>query len=153
MRSQVFRRLLLIACSNRKVRTRGLLPAIERYDGVAYRVIRKARREGYFPPNVDIKILSAKYGLIDAEARIVYYDKRMDKQRAVQLRPSVHEELKKCFTQKQYSEIYVDLGKDYLPAIEGFVMPQDSKLVWADGRIGERLSKMKVWLSGSVGRE
>jgi hypothetical protein len=54
------KKLLLIACSNRKVRTRGLLPAIERYDGVTYRVIRKAMREGYFPPNVDVKILAAR---------------------------------------------------------------------------------------------
>jgi len=58
--------LLLIACSSRKLRTKGLLPVIERYDGVTYRVIRKAMREGYFPPNVDIKILSAKLRLVQS---------------------------------------------------------------------------------------
>lgn len=66
------RKLLLLACSNRKIRSKGLMPAIERYDGVNYRVIHKLQREGRFPKNVDVKILSAKFGLIDAQTPIPY---------------------------------------------------------------------------------
>ena len=139
--------LLLIACSNRKSHKPGLLPAIERYDGVSYRVIRKAQREGRFPPNLDINILSAKFGLIDASTPIPYYDQRMDSQRSRELKVRVQEELKRRLVQTQYSEIYIDLGKDYLHAIEGLVALPESKLIFAEGRIGKRLGKLKQWLS------
>lgn len=138
------RRLLLIACSNRKVQTRELLPAIQRYDGVTYRVIRKAMREGYFPPNVDIKILSAEFGLIDAETRIPYYDRRMDRRRAYELKSQVLSTLQVYLEGNQDSEVYIDLGKDYLPAIEG--IGGIDKIVFAKGRIGERLARLKIWL-------
>lgn len=139
------RKLLLIACSNRKRPDAGLLPAIQRYDGVSYRVIRKAQRKGRFSQNVDLKILSAEFGLIDGATPIPYYDRRMDKQRAEELMPQVHRELRVCLAQTRYSEIYVDVGKDYLVALETFAFPE-ARLVLAKGRIGVRLSKLKQWL-------
>lgn len=93
MMSTVPRKMLLIACSNRKKRDKGLMPAIERYDGVNHLVIKKLMREGKFPDNVDIKILSAKFGLIDAAMPIQFYNRRMDTQRAIQLNPQVVEKL------------------------------------------------------------
>ncbi len=141
------RKLLIIACSDRKIRAKDLLPAIERYDGVNYRVIHKMQREGRFPPNVDVKILSAKFGLIDASTPISYYDQRMDRQRAAELRPSVLTHIQRCLAETRYSEIYVDLGADYLPAIELLVVPYEAKFMLAEGRIGERLANLKRWLT------
>lgn len=152
MSRQKRQKLLLIACSNRKVRTKGLLPAIERYDGVTYRVIRKAMREGYFPANVDIKILSAKFGLIDAKTRIPDYDQRMDQGRAKQLQSQVQHELKKQCARK-YAGIYIDLGKDYLIALDDFAFPQNTIIKLASGKIGIRLGKLKRWLTVSKGSE
>lgn len=40
------RYLLILACSQRKRVDAGLLPAIEHYDGVNFRAIHKAKREG-----------------------------------------------------------------------------------------------------------
>src|SRR5947209_3928068 len=56
--------LLLLACSKRKLHTAGLLPAFQRYDGGAFRIVKRALREGHEPLNLAILILSAKYGLI-----------------------------------------------------------------------------------------
>lgn len=54
------RLLLIVSCSQRKRSDLGLLPAIERYDGVYFRLLRKAQREGYWPENLDVLILSAQ---------------------------------------------------------------------------------------------
>jgi hypothetical protein len=141
------RKLLLIACSNRKIRTRGLLSALERYDGVTYRVIRKAQREGYFPQDVDIKILSAKFGLIDAKTRIPYYDQRMDAERARVLQPQVLRSLKRVTSRGQYSQVFINMGKIYFVAIDGFMELLDSRarVGYAAGGIGEKAKAMKEW--------
>jgi hypothetical protein len=39
------RRMLILACSRRKRPDEGLLPAIERYDGPAFRMVRRFLRE------------------------------------------------------------------------------------------------------------
>ena len=56
-------RMLILACSRRKRLDEGLLPAIDRYDGPAFRVLRRFLRER--PAGApDVLILSAKHGLI-----------------------------------------------------------------------------------------
>ena len=57
--------MLILACSRRKRPDDGLLPAIERYDGPAFRVLRRYLRER--PAGApDVFILSAEHGLIGA---------------------------------------------------------------------------------------
>ena len=77
------KRLVILSCSQRKVQSASLMPAIERYDGPAYLVVRKwmrtipdARRDHEF------LILSAEFGLISDSLRIPYYDRRMTVGRA-----------------------------------------------------------------------
>lgn len=76
------RYLLIISCSQRKRSDSGLLPAVEWYDGVNFRVIRKAQREGYWPKNLDLLILSAKHGLLKPDVLLEDYDLRMTRERA-----------------------------------------------------------------------
>ena len=68
------RSLLIISCSSRKINTLGSMPAFERYDGQSYRIICKAIREGCFPTNLDILIISAKFGLLRWDEEIEDYD-------------------------------------------------------------------------------
>ncbi|MGH9907003.1 MAG: DUF6884 domain-containing protein [Pyrinomonadaceae bacterium] len=143
------RSLLLVACSRRKRRTRKLLPAIERYDGGAYRVIRKAQREGSIRRKVDIKIISAKFGLIDGMTAIPFYEQRMTKRRARDLKPRIQRALRMWMSLKNYSEVYVDLGHDYVVAIEGWTVHPGITLLAGSGRIGERLRDLKRWLANS----
>jgi hypothetical protein len=140
--------LLLIACSQRKRLDPEPLPALERYDGNTYRVIRKLRREDRWPFLVDVVILSAEFGLIDADQPIPYYERRMDQARAAELRPTVLATLQERLDgNRQYASVYVELGQDYLPAIDGIdSLCNDTPIVYAQGRIGRRLSSLKQWL-------
>ncbi len=142
------RKLLIVACSNRKKKDKSLLPAIERYDGVNYRVIKKLRREGRFPKNVDVMILSAQYGLIDAMMPIPYYDLRMDRARASELRDQVTARLDTALRARRYDEIFVNMGKVYLGALDSEeTLSNSNRLVkYAEGGIGQKMRAMKEWL-------
>src|SRR4051794_25280888 len=75
------RRLLIIACSDRKYADDRLLPATQRYDGPAFRVLRRYLREQ--PPEPPaIRVLSAEFGLIDDTTLIPRYDRGMTLERA-----------------------------------------------------------------------
>ena len=139
--------LLILACSKRKLDNKELLPAIERYDGGSYRVIRKARREKSNLDNIKILILSAKYGLIEAFTPIANYEQRINQHRAKELNHQVLSKLEKYAKKDSYIEIYLDLGLDYNLAIEGIrnLFPR-SQIIFAKGRIGERLRQLKLWL-------
>ena len=143
------RYLLIIACSQRKRSDNGLLPAIERYDGVNFRVLHKAKREGYLPENLDILILSAKYGLIEASTPIENYDLKMTRQRAMELQGQVSQNLDDYLSKKRYNEIFVNLGKFYLIATTPSkkITELEGKIVYATGGIGQKMSQMKKWLS------
>src|SRR3990172_900462 len=108
--------LLILACSQRKNEDPSLAPAIHLYDGVNYRVLRKFLLERGWPPGLQIKILSAKYGLIDASTIIKPYDLRLDKRTAEKMNKRILNDLKKL---EAPASIFVNLGKDYLPATKG----------------------------------
>ena len=107
-------RLLILSCSSKKRSDQGLLPALERYDGPAYRVVNKFLR--VHPSGVqslDMYILSAEFGLIPSSKPIPDYDRRMTLQRAKELQQPVLNELKQILIGKQYKELFISLGKDY----------------------------------------
>ena len=105
-------------------------------------------REGYFPSNVDIKILSAEFGLIDADTPIPYYDRQMDKRRAQELRSRVQGELKQLTNQTQYAEIFINMGKTYLSVTDnlGAIVGQNTVVKHAEGGIGSKSRSTKLWL-------
>jgi len=141
------RLLLIVSCSRRKRSDLGLLPAIERYDGVSFRLLRKARREGYWPENLDVLILSAKYGLIDISTPIAHYEQRMTRNRANDLKSQVFQVLQTLTQEFSYSAVYVELGKDYQDVMEGLTqLFSASSVVYAKGRIGQRLAHLRQWL-------
>lgn len=125
-----------------------MLPAIERYDGVNYRVIKKLQREGRFPSNVDVMILSARYGLIGAETPIPYYNRCMDRARAIELRNQVTEILSSLLRAREFDEIFVNMGKAYLGAIDNSLqtLAKENHVTYANGGIGQKMKAMKLWL-------
>src|SRR5260221_14613918 len=98
--------MLIIACSQRKCLEPGLLPALERYDGGSYRLLRKAKREGYLPEKLDVLILSAKYGLITASTSIATYEQRMTLERAKELQAQTVQTLQNYVQQNSFREVY-----------------------------------------------
>jgi hypothetical protein len=146
------RYLLIVACSQRKRSDPGLLPAITRYDGGQFRVLRKAQRDGYLPECLDVLILSAKYGLIEASTPIADYEQRMNRKRASELKAQVTQALGVYDRKNIYTQVYVDLGQDYRPAVKGLTeLFKGSQVTLVEGRIGERLRQLKLWLTEKCG--
>lgn len=147
------RRLLILGCSATKRPDPGTLPAIERYDGPAYRVVRKHLAE--LPAGsllgLRILVLSAKYGLIGGWDWIANYDEKLTRSRALELSTR-------------------ELGLDVLAALNaveggwmyggalyrqvvtgacaqaGVMLSPYGLLGWTAGGIGEQLAGLKGWL-------
>lgn len=141
--------LLILSCSQRKRTAPGLLPAIDRYDGPAFQVLRRFLQKR--PSELlDIYILSAEFGLIPSDRQIPLYDRRMAPQRARDLQPRVISELQEVFSAKLYQELFIFAGRDYLPALDGCdaLMPSGFTVRVASSGLGKKLSELHDWLYG-----
>jgi hypothetical protein len=142
--------LLIVACSASKREGQGALPALSLYDGVNFRVIRKFLGEQGWPPGLCIKILSAKYGLLDATDLIETYDERLTATKAGAIRKSILNQLSQS---GRFQSVFVNLGRDYLPAIDGIEhVFSGCQLEYAGGGIGSKMKAMKRWLEGLANR-
>jgi uncharacterized protein DUF6884 len=143
-------RLLLLSCSRSKRPNSELLPAYERYDGPAFRLLRRYLKSSTNAPA--IKILSAEFGLISHDQYIPHYNRRMTVERAQELQPKVVEELDKIVkvdNSKYPKEVFIYLGKDYLKTLEGSnIFLSRAVLRTASGTPGMRLSSLYSWLYG-----
>jgi hypothetical protein len=137
--------LLILGCSDRKTALKGKLPALELYDGVNFRVLRAFLNQHGWPAGLTIKILSAKYGLIDATTLIETYDQRLDKRTAFEMNRKTLNELRRF---GKASSVLVNLGQDYLPTIAGVDRLFHGKIAYAKGAIGLKMKRMKKWLLG-----
>ena len=150
---QVGRRLLLLACTQTKRHASGPMPALRRYDGPSFRVLRKWQSANPDEAaRLDILILSAKFGLITADAPITDYDRRLTPERADELGQAVSAGLTAFVTQHgPYTATLVHLGKDYRPAIvlEQIQDPAFGHITFTSGGIGTRLGQLKRWLAAT----
>ena len=138
---------MILGCSQKKNPFPLPMKAMDRYTGVNFTLIKKFSSERTVPPTLDIYIISARYGLLHSEDFIEDYDLRMTIQRAQHLHGNIMKGLQALTTSRTYNEIFVNLGKDYLPAIEGFEELVTCPVQYAGGRIGEKMSAMKRWLN------
>ncbi len=142
-------RLLILSCSQKKHSSPSLLPALERYDGPAFRVINKFMRVCPFESQfLDIYILSAKFGLIPSSQLIPNYDHRMTLQKVRELQLPTLTELKKILVDKQYDELFISMGKDYLRVLVGYesLIPVNLKVVISTGVMGRKQADLRNWL-------
>lgn len=140
------RRLLVLGCSQVKREALGNLPAIDRYDGSSYRVLRNYLRTSQWPSDLSVAILSAKYGLVGGFTDIEHYDQRMTTVRASELEPSCIHTLSNWAD--NHSSIHLSLGKDYLPALSSAVNNElHSKTKIFEGPIGMKLNQIKGLLN------
>ena len=142
--------LLIIGCSQRKIKSPGEIPAIERYDGPTYRCLRKFRDTCGFPKNLRILILSAKYNLIFPETHIADYNQKMTLSHAASIAVDVQCDLIRCllFYDIAYGgtdQVFINLGKTYMRALDGFGWSTISTME-ASGGIGMKTQQMKAWL-------
>lgn len=137
------RRLLVLACSERKRNDSEPIRALDRYDGPAFRVVRR-----YLAvtddQQLDLRILSAKYGLIRPEQPIRSYDLQMTTGRASEAIGVVLPETRRLLGSGRYHDVLFYGGRAYraavLPAIESGELPATS------GSLGRQLSQLRAWL-------
>lgn len=149
-------RVLILSCSQRKKATSGLLPAVERYDGPTYQVLRKFQKTN-LDNNLRIIILSGKYEILFPETAIPDYDFKMTPERAAEIKASVQKDLYQCFFFYDIAyggtdEVFINLGKVYREVLEGFHWGVVRTLE-ASGGIGEKNAQMKAWLLRNGGQK
>lgn len=142
-------RLLIVSCSRAKRPDAGTLPALDRYDGPTFRMLRKARQAGLLGA-VDVMILSARHGLIPDGWMIPDYDQCMTPARAAELAGEVTLALWRWLGQRPAcQDVFVNLGQSYAPALAGFddwCLRHGIVVTHAAGGIGERLAQTRAWL-------
>ena len=144
-------RLLILSCSRRKHSSPSLLPALERYDGPAFRVINKFMRVRPFEAQfLDVYILSAKFGLIPSSQLIPNYDRRVTRQQVKKLQTPTLTAFKQILTDRQYDELFISMGKDYLQILGGYesLIPDNLKVIISTGVMGRRQAELRNWLHG-----
>ena len=142
-------RALILTCSRAKRGSDDLLPALERYDGPAFRVLRRFIRDGKHPVPV-VKIISAEYGLIDLHVPIRHYDRRMTKSRAEELRDDVAAGIAPMCRSHAITNVMVWASDPYRSAMDGCwpSLTNSVQLHVASGSIGRRVSHLREWLYG-----
>ncbi|GAA1324201.1 hypothetical protein GCM10009647_059560 [Streptomyces sanglieri] len=140
--------LLVQACSKSKNQPDEAIPALELYSGYFFKIIKKSMREGVFDEEMDICILSAEHGLIDADTEIEWYDRQMDTERAAELAPSVRSQLRETVT-NTYDEVIVNVGGAYREALEGVSDIVESDVYYIEGEgIGHKGHVLKRVVRG-----
>ncbi len=145
------RRLLILSCSRKKKAGTRLLPALERYDGPAFQVLRKFIVECPTEARkLDICILSAKFGLIPADQPIKFYDEPMTVEKATILNPTVLVEMERLLARGKYRMLLINAGQKYLTALTGYesIVQKDLEVTLASGTSGRRQTILRDWLRG-----
>ncbi|RRR69619.1 MAG: hypothetical protein EI684_15160 [Candidatus Viridilinea halotolerans] len=142
------RRLLITACGGTKRPDAGLLPAIERYDGPSFRMLRKTLGQLSDEQRPTVLILSAKFGLIEADRLTPDYDQRMTPEQASRLAPQVDEALDRLLRTATYTHTLFHMGKAYLAAMDiaPWKLSHMGRIAFTTGGIGMQMSQMKHWL-------
>lgn len=151
--STVLMSLVILGCSQRKRRTSGLLPAIDRYDGPVFRVFRKHRREAP-EGSAHARILSGRFGLIRGSFLIPHYDRRFACTDQAALRVRVEKQLKQTLHELQPERLFVSVGGQYWPLLAEPLAREvaSERLVVATGGIGGRASQLAHWLRLGEGK-
>ena len=136
----------------------GLLPALDRYDGLVYRLLRAHRSAGHRLPV--ILILSARYGLIPASHPIQpggSKERLSTKAARLCMNDLAREQLDRAWWKAQdrfliagplHREVFRSLAPRFPPGIPPHLaIPVESVYVEASGRTREQLRQLQDWLN------
>ena len=143
------RKIIITSCSQRKKTNENLLPAIERYNGPSFYLLRKYIKQS--PNDLDIYILSAKFGLLAYKTKIPFYEQKLTKEQSADLSVIALAQINQIFTKsKKQKEIFINLGSLYLEAFEPALsrISKHNLITYAKGSSGKRLAEMYDWLYG-----
>lgn len=140
--------ILVLSCSATKRQDSDLLPALTRYDGPAYRIVRQYRDciERGAHPGLRVLILSAEHGILGSTSPLHDYDRKMDRARAAEL-IAAHRwraEWMRELLLHEGRNCLVFGGALYRHVISGWL--QGADFPHTTGGIGTQLGQLKRWL-------
>jgi hypothetical protein len=140
--------LLLIACSKRKAPGPKRGRAWDMYDGRLFQVLKKALRDcPGWEQRLDVRIVSARYGLLRPTEVIEAYDERLTAELARERGALWAEQLRQGVTGRNYRSVHVNLGRDYLCALPNLgELFAGAGIEWATGGIGTRNAQTRFWV-------
>ena len=142
------RRLLILSCSQLKDASHEPLSAIDRYNGPLFLVLRRFLRECPRRARLlDVYILSAAYGLIPGDSPTVWYDRKLNTSRIVELQSQINTTFLEILRDNYVSICFV-LGKTYLKAFESLqqLVPVHIEPIVFYGPMGIKQTQLKKWL-------
>lgn len=146
-------RLLIVACSKRK-RARAAA-ALELYDGMTYRVLKRRNRAGFLRRATEVLILSAEHGLIAPTEVIAPYDRKMDEARAHELAGGRPRERARALVRGlpgwPHKEVFCCGGAHYRSVIQAYEAAGlfgRAGVAYSCGVLGEQLAQLKRFLEG-----
>jgi hypothetical protein len=139
--------LVILGCSKLKKQTPRLLPAIDRYDGPLFHLLRKYARDEPLLRNATY-ILSAKFGLIPSDFPTPAYDQQLSSANKSRLEDAVARQVCTVVEQLQPDGVFVSVGADYWQLLKEPLARSITKenLFLAKGSIGGRASQLRNWL-------
>lgn len=140
------RKLLLLNCTKAKKQCIRPVPALELYNGRAFRAIRGMRDGSLWPYSVDVKILSSKYGLINQNTQIELYDQELTPERAGEICAEACKALDLSMEGAQYQEVFVNMTPEYYRVLDESQELDKVRLSVAPGNSEERMARMVRWL-------
>jgi hypothetical protein len=148
----VSRSLLIIACSQRKAAGLATGAAWDLYDGVVYRMLKKrlgARQ--FWPAELDVLIVSAKYGVIRPGRRICTYDQTMS---AKDQPGRWAGRLRRLKAGGDYRFVHVNLGRAYQTALgDTLTLFPLAEVTFASGGIGKRTAQTAAWVDARLAHQ
>ena len=145
------KRLIILSASESRSTNPQPLPAIERYQGVFFRVVRKYVREGKLK-NAGIIVVSERYGVLQADEEVPYHTPfqgklSLSKEMLEEINQKNLAKLKSIFNKTRYSEIIVVCGQEFRELIKGFEELTDARIVLCKGRgLGPKAQNLKQWI-------
>ena len=140
--------LIILGCSRRKRRTSRLLPAIDRYDGPTFRVLRRCIAD---QPELLLGtyILSARFGLVRGDYQLPPYDRSARSGWSSSAAAQISLRLGRAFAARNPRRVFVCVGRRYGSILEEPLrrMIGATPLTVAEGGIGARASRLRYWLN------
>ncbi len=144
-------RLLVQSCSKTKNTVREPEPALNVYDGYFFKIINKAIDDEDLRSDFELRILSAKHGIIHPEDQITDYNRRMTGDRATAIRESVTNDIAESADDSNAEGVVLNVGRDYRPAVKGLDEQLDIPVTRITGSgIGEKGHTLRKFIRGQV---
>jgi hypothetical protein len=146
------KRLLILGPSYRRRKSSDLLPAIERYDGLFFRVARKYLND---VTDVDTVVMTDNLVVVDGSRSMPYCEpegnkwggKRISKNDAGRAKSDNERYFEKKLEGGKYSEIFISMGKDYAAALPDLSNCGIKVLFPASGGPGPKAQALKQWFN------